>query len=188
MRLVTKRAYLLPYSRPAANTPADTFPEVTDPPAVEPTECMACALSAGHLPLPGGLIHRKSHWLVEHTVGPLGLGTLIVKPERHVTHVADLAPDEALELGPLLARSAAVVTELCEPDQVYVCLWSHAGFEPGHIHFVVQPVNSDDARAAGGTGPAYQAALFASGAIPAPDDVERWCDRARAAFGRDRPE
>jgi hypothetical protein len=50
--------------------------------------CIACDLSAGRAPLPGGLIHRTQHWLVEHCIGPLGIGTLIVKPERHVEHVA----------------------------------------------------------------------------------------------------
>lgn len=41
----------------------------------------------------------------------LGVGTLIVKPKRHVLHVADLDTDEAEELGPLLRRTAAAVTE-----------------------------------------------------------------------------
>lgn len=38
--------------------------------------CTACDLAAGTLPLPGGRIHETTHWLVEHCVGPLGLGTL----------------------------------------------------------------------------------------------------------------
>jgi hypothetical protein len=54
-------------------------------------QCLACALAAGRLPLPGGRIFRTEFWLVEHCVGPLGLGTLIVKPERHVTAVAGLS-------------------------------------------------------------------------------------------------
>jgi diadenosine tetraphosphate (Ap4A) HIT family hydrolase len=53
-------------------------------------ECVACELSDGRRSLPGGLIHRTDHWLVEHCIGSLGLGTLIVKPERHVTSMADL--------------------------------------------------------------------------------------------------
>jgi hypothetical protein len=28
------------------------------------------------------------------------------------------------------------------PEQVYACLWSHAERQPGHIHFVLQPVNA----------------------------------------------
>ena len=59
--------------------------------------CLACDLASGRLPLPGGLIHRTGGWLVEHCVGPLGLGTLIVKPGRHVTAVADLTQGEAAE-------------------------------------------------------------------------------------------
>jgi diadenosine tetraphosphate (Ap4A) HIT family hydrolase len=49
---------------------------------------------------------------VEHCVGPLGLGTLIVKPERHVTAVQDLTDEESAEFGPLLRRASQVVREL----------------------------------------------------------------------------
>jgi hypothetical protein len=42
--------------------------------------CLACDLAEGRLPLPGGRIHETTHWLVEHCVGPLAVGTLIVKP------------------------------------------------------------------------------------------------------------
>ncbi len=102
--------------------------------------CMACDLSRGRLPLPGGLLHRTDRWIVEMCLGPLGLGALIVKPERHVVHVADVDDEEATELGPLLREAARVVTDLIDTDQVYVSLWSHAGGVPVHIHHVVQPV------------------------------------------------
>jgi hypothetical protein len=52
--------------------------------------CLACDLSAGRLPLPGGLICATNWWRVEHCVGPLGVGTLLVKPKRHITQVAEL--------------------------------------------------------------------------------------------------
>ena len=102
--------------------------------------CLACELANGERDLPGGLIYRTASWLVEHCIGPLGLGTLIVKPERHVTSVADLTDDEARELGPLLRRASQVAGRLVGADQVYNCLWSHAGGEPVHVHYVVQPV------------------------------------------------
>jgi hypothetical protein len=35
-------------------------------------------------------------------------------------------------------RVSRTVQALTRADQVYVCLWSHAGWQPGHIHFVVQ--------------------------------------------------
>src|ERR1700685_3155615 len=103
-------------------------------------DCLACALSSGERPLPGGLIFRTEYWLVEHCVGPLGLGTLIVKPERHVTAVAELTTEESEELGPILRRSSWVADQLVGADQVYNCLWSHANGEPVHIHYVIQPV------------------------------------------------
>ena len=145
-------------------------------------DCLACGLSDGRIPLPGGLLHRTEGWLVEHCVGPPGVGTLLVKPERHVEHVADLTAGEAVEMGPLLQLASQVVTELCRPDQVYVCLWSHAGFQPVHIHFVVQPVMSADARLVGAAGPAYQSALFAARAEPPVTAVEEFCERAKAEF------
>ena len=104
--------------------------------------CLSCDLQAGRRDLPGGEIHSTGRWSVSHCVGPLGVGTLIIAPTRHVLHVWDLDVDESVELGPLLQRSADVVRELADPDQVYVCLWSHAGGVPGHIHFVVQPAKN----------------------------------------------
>ena len=104
---------------------------------------MACELADGRRPLPGGRIFETDYWLVEHCVGRLGLGTLIVKPERHVTSVADLSDGEAAELGPLLRRASAVAEQLVSTEQTYNCLWSHAGGVRVHIHYVVQPVTAE---------------------------------------------
>jgi diadenosine tetraphosphate (Ap4A) HIT family hydrolase len=119
---------------------------------------------------------------VEHCVGPLGVGTLVVKPVRHVVHVAQLEPDEAAELGPLLQQTSAVVTRLLQPEQVYVCLWSHAGGVPVHIHFVVQPVSRETMEAHGAKGPSLQVAMFQAGQELPEAEVEAFCERARAAW------
>jgi diadenosine tetraphosphate (Ap4A) HIT family hydrolase len=145
---------------------------------------MACDLAAGRLPLPGGRIHETSHWLVEHCIGPLGLGTLIVKPRRHVTAVAALTDDEASELGPLLRATSAVAGELVAAEQVYNCLWSHAGGTPVHLHYVVQPVTADLMARHGSHGPVLQVAMFAQGHGPPEDLVEDISHRARTAFAR----
>ena len=147
--------------------------------------CIACDLTAGRLPVPGGVIADTEYWRVEHTVGPLGVGTLIAKPLRHVVHVAELTAEEAAELGPALHRTAAVVTELLRPEQVYVCLWSHAGGIPGHIHFVVQPITSDAIDDRGFYGPTLQVAMFAADIAPPRDAVEAFCERARAAWSEE---
>jgi diadenosine tetraphosphate (Ap4A) HIT family hydrolase len=146
--------------------------------------CIACDLSAGREPLLGGVILDAGAWRVEHCVGPLGVGTLIVKPVRHVLHVADLTAEEAAELGPLLRRAATLVTELLEPEQVYVCLWSHAGGVPGHIHFVVQPVSRALMDRYGVHGPGLQKAMFEAGEELPEDEVEAFCERARLAAAR----
>jgi diadenosine tetraphosphate (Ap4A) HIT family hydrolase len=146
--------------------------------------CMACDLSDGKLALPGGRIHETTHWRVEHCVGPLGLGALIVKPRRHVTSVAALTDDEAAELGPLLRATSAIAAELVAAEQVYNCLWSHAGGIPGHIHYVVQPVTADVIKQHGLHGPELQVAMFATGSSPPRDAIEEFARRAKAAFAR----
>jgi diadenosine tetraphosphate (Ap4A) HIT family hydrolase len=106
----------------------------------------------------------------------------LLKPKRHVTRVSDLTNDEAGELGPLLQRSAAVVDELVQPEQVYTCLWSHAGGTPGHIHYVVQPVTRELMNRYESYGPNLQVAMFAKNETPAVSDVTTFAERARAAF------
>ena len=144
-------------------------------------DCLACDLAEGRIPLPGGLIHESARWLVEHCVGPLGVGTLIVKPKRHVVHVWELDEAECAELGPLLRATSDVVARMTEPDQVYVCLWSHQGGVPVHIHFVIQPVTTEQRGRLGGAA-TLQAAMFAAAELPPHGEVEAFADRARTAF------
>ncbi|MFF3291991.1 hypothetical protein [Streptomyces sp. NPDC003023] len=144
--------------------------------------CMACDLMAGKVPLPGGTVLRTGAWVVEHCVGPLGVGTVVVKPVRHVVHVAGLTAQESGELGPLLRRVSAAVTEVTAPEQVYVCLWSHAGGVPGHLHFVVQPARREDVARFDAVGPALQVAMGEAECFPEAADVEQVCERLRRAL------
>ena len=146
--------------------------------------CLACDLASGRRPLPGGLIHRTRFWLVEHCVGPLGLGALVVKPTRHVTAVADLTDSEAGELGPLLRKASKVATQLAGAEQVYNCLWSHAGGVPVHIHYVVQPVTHAQMVSFGadGYGPALQSAMFRDAPVLEVAAIEAVAERARLLF------
>jgi len=144
--------------------------------------CKTCELTSGRAVLPGGAIARESGWVVEHCVGPLGVGTLIVKPERHVEHVADLTEGEGAVMGVMLYRAARVVTELSDPDQVYISLWSHAGRRPGHIHYVVQPVDQHVMARHDAHGPKLQAAMFDLDEAPDPAHIEAYADRARSAW------
>ena len=165
--------------------------------------CLACELNAHPDLVPGGRIATVGGWVVEHCVGPLGVGTVVVKPERHVTQLSALNATEAMEIGPLLARVAGAVAEARadagEPsDQVYCCLWSHAERRPGHIHFVVQPISARLVARFNANGPDLQARMFkldekpeAEAAASAADEIRRHLsiaprserDRGSSIFG-----
>jgi diadenosine tetraphosphate (Ap4A) HIT family hydrolase len=150
----------------------------------QPSSCYACDLSAGAARLLGGLIVETTAWRVEHCQGPLGVGTLIVKPKRHCLHVWDLTREETTELGPLLVEATEVVRSLTKPDQVYICLWSHAGWQAGHIHFVLQPVWISQQALSAYPGPALQYEMFKVNEPLNAAAVEAYCEDARAAFAR----
>ena len=132
--------------------------------------------------MPGGRIIDTDYWVVEHCVGPLGIGTLILKPLRHCTGLADLNDEEAGELGPLLKKVCAAVTELADAEQVYSSLWSHSKSGPTHIHFVLQPIFHSMQETYPGAGPTLQSAQFKAGLLPEAAAVEEFCQRARAVF------
>jgi hypothetical protein len=85
-------------------------------------------------------------------------------------------------MGRLVHRATQVVTELCDPDQVYVSLWSHAGGQPGHIHYVVQPVDQTTMRRHDSHGPKLQLAMFEKDDLPDSAGVEAFAARAREAW------
>jgi diadenosine tetraphosphate (Ap4A) HIT family hydrolase len=148
------------------------------------TACRACDLASGAELLPGGLIHETQSWRVEHCLGPLGVGTLLVKPKRHVVRMSELDATEAGELGRLLSDTARVVEQINPAaEQVYVNLWSYNDGAPVHIHFVVQPLTAELRAAYDATGPRLQTAMFDRHGNPAQADIERAADSARTAFG-----
>lgn len=145
---------------------------------------MACDLVRHPEKVPGGRVAELGAWVVEHCIGPLGVGTMILKPLRHVIHVADLEPDELADLGPALASVAravalAAVERGAPSDQVYTCLWSHADRRPGHIHFVVQPVGHDLMDRFDAHGPALQLRMFEANEPMDPREMEAVAARVR---------
>lgn len=128
-------------------------------------------------------MYQSAWWAVNHIVGPLNAGTLVVGPREHLTSVSDLADQAAAELGPLLRRTTRVVEALVAPEQTYVCLWSHGRASRTHLHFVVQPVTTALVERHGGLrSEQLQAAMFRDGADPDPAEVERFCRQARELF------
>jgi ATP adenylyltransferase len=158
-------------------------PGPNDDLGVDIVGCLGCDLLAGRTSLPGGIVHETDSWVVNHVVGCMNLGTLILSPRHHVVAVADLSDDAASELGPLLRSTARVVELLCKPEQTYVALWSHGASARKHLHIAVQPVTTDVVAHYGGArNEQLQARMLASGEEPDVADVERFCDEARAQF------
>ncbi len=142
-------------------------------------QCLTCDLISGMVELPGGRIYETDYWAVEHCVGPLGVGTLIVKPKRHCIHFWELRVEETTELGPLLHRVASTVRAILKPDQVYICLWSHAGWQPGHLHFVLQPSWNHLEQRHQRPGPFMQVDMFEMNTEPSREEVEAFVRKAK---------
>jgi len=141
--------------------------------------CLACDLISGKTDLPGGRIYRTKHWVVEHCIGPLNVGTLIVKPFRHCIHFWELNPDEVQELGLLLHKVSNVIKTILKPDQIYMCLWSHAGWTPGHIHFVLQPSWDNLQKTHKRPGPFLQVEMFETDKKPDRGKIESFVKKAK---------
>jgi diadenosine tetraphosphate (Ap4A) HIT family hydrolase len=145
--------------------------------------CLGCEIAAGRREVPGGIVHQTTRWIVNHAVGRLSLGTLIVAPRDHVVAVADLDDVAAAELGPLLRDAARVVEAICRPEQTYTCVWSHGRTERRHLHILVQPVTATIVAQYGGLrSEQLQARMMTAGEPPDPAEIERFCAAARQGF------
>lgn len=123
--------------------------------------------------------------MVNHGVGPLGIGTLVIAPTRHVTRVSALTETEVDELGRLIRKCSQVVEALVTAEQTYVCLWSHGPDGPKHLHWVVQPVTEELVQAhAGKRSEELQSAMFKANEHASRDDIEAVCTRARTILAQ----
>lgn len=145
--------------------------------------CLGCEIAGGAREVPGGIVHQTTHWIVNHAVGRLNLGTLVVAPREHMVAIADLDDDAAAELGPLLRVAAQVVEGICRPEQTYVCVWSHGKTERRHLHILVQPVTAALVAQYGGLrSEQLQVKVMTTGEPPDPAEVERLCTEVRQGF------
>lgn len=99
--------------------------------------CLACDANEGRVEPPGGVIFADEDWLVEHSLSPVLLrGWLILKPRRHVEHIADLTSGECATLGHLLSRTSAALKAALAAERVYACSF---GESVNHVHFYLIP-------------------------------------------------
>lgn len=101
--------------------------------------------------------------------------------------IAEFDDTAAAELGPLLRDTARVVETLCQPEQTYVCMWSHGRYARKHLHIAVQQVTAAvRARYGGLRSERLQAQMLADGDEPDITEVEQFCERAREFVPSDR--
>ena len=99
--------------------------------------CMSCEILAGRRTAPGGVIYEDAHWHVDSVTSPvLWRGFLIIKLKRHCEHLAQLTPQEAGALGPVMQTTCLALSEVLKPAKVYVCSF---GDGVKHIHFWILP-------------------------------------------------
>jgi diadenosine tetraphosphate (Ap4A) HIT family hydrolase len=82
-------------------------------------------------------ISSQHNWHVDSVVSPVyWRGFLIIKLKRHCEHLAELTPEEADTLGPVVQATCSALAEVLKPAKVYVCSF---GDGIKHIHFWVLP-------------------------------------------------
>lgn len=99
--------------------------------------CSACAEVAGDLAAPGGVIVDDGLWFISHHTGPYtDPGELIVKTRRHCESLAELTPEEAQALGPLLRAAVGALERVVVAERIYAVSFNE---RIRHVHFLLLP-------------------------------------------------
>jgi diadenosine tetraphosphate (Ap4A) HIT family hydrolase len=99
--------------------------------------CNACAEIAGEISAPGGVIYDDGRWFVTHHTGPYtDPGELIVKTRRHCESLAELRPEEAAALGPVLHSAVAALEQVVRAERIYALSFNE---RLRHLHFLLLP-------------------------------------------------
>lgn len=99
--------------------------------------CSACAEVGGQISAPGGMIHDDGLWFVSHHTGRYtDPGELIVKTHRHCESLAELTPEEARALGPVLHSAVRALETVVAAERIYAVSFNE---RLRHVHFLLLP-------------------------------------------------
>lgn len=99
--------------------------------------CSACAEVAGDVLAPGGVIVDDGLWYISHHTGAYtDPGELIVKTRRHCESLAELTPEEAQALGPLLRAAVGTLERVVAAERIYAVSFNE---RMRHVHFLLLP-------------------------------------------------
>ncbi len=87
---------------------------------------------------PWDSIYRGDHWDLAHAYNTSWQGWLVLILRRHAEAIADLRPDEALELGALLRQVSQALRNQTGCSKTYVMQFAESANHP-NVHFHVVP-------------------------------------------------
>ena len=129
--------------------------------------CLYCTIGSGVLPAKGGIHAIGPRWTINAELQRSGRPHYILQTRRHVADFDGLEPEEAVELGAIVAALVGEMKRRFGAERVSVSYLSEN--RPAHVHLRFIPRFASDASSARGLG------LF--GAPPpmdytGPNDVE----------------
>jgi diadenosine tetraphosphate (Ap4A) HIT family hydrolase len=108
-------------------------------------DCKTCQLIAkrdsGDAPL-WDSIYRTAYWDLVHSYNTALPGWLVLVARRHIATIAELTPDEAVELGRLLPIVSQALQEVVGCQKTYAVQFAEHPEHP-HVHVHVIPVTAD---------------------------------------------
>ncbi len=105
-------------------------------------DCVICRGKAGDAELFRTQVWEDPLWRLTISLEAEVLGFCYLEPKRHVPHIEDLDGEEALSIGPTLARVSSVLKEITGEERVY--LYVFGGGIP-HLHVHLAPHHPGDA-------------------------------------------
>ena len=104
-------------------------------------DCLTCTLlaqrDAGERPL-WDSIYRTPFWDVVHSYNTALPGWLVLVARRHIEAVAELLPEESVELGLLLTATSQALAAVTGCVKTYVVQFAEAAEHP-HVHVHIVP-------------------------------------------------
>jgi len=84
------------------------------------------------------IVKEAGHWIINHRMGANLPGYLMIGSRVDTTNLFDLSSAAQSELGVLLAQTQQALSELFQPEHIYIGRYGHT---KGHsIHFHVIPI------------------------------------------------
>lgn len=105
-----------------------------------PKECLTCAFGENPPEELGGRVFETGHWRIEHSVGPVPEGSMVLVLRRHIPRLGELNEEEAAEMGRLQVALSGAIEKVTKAYRVYVSLWNEGS---NHVHWVFMPVTAE---------------------------------------------